>query len=444
MPDQVFSRDVRTDITGLRAHVAMGQLEPGAGEGIREIGRVIVETFGNLPVLGIHLQRHVGVGHHRVASDGRVFDIHRLVFFADVDRLPLRGAGRALPQFPVVVEQQVEIAVIPLRRVRGPRPFDTAGHRIAANATTGLVVPAHALRFKVGGFGRRAELLGVTVAMALPDSVATGRQGDGFFVVHRHPGKGDPHVVRRLERIGLAVHTLGIDIDQAHHHGRQRVFQIALAGIAAVGAATRCQPFLFRTPVNILFRMPDIFAAKGEAEGFQAHRFVGHVAGENHQVGPADLVAVFFLDRPQQTPRLVQIDVVRPGVERREALVALAATTSPIGDPVGAGRVPGHADHQPAIVAPVGRPPGLAVGHQGLEIVFQGVDVELLELLAVIEAGTHRVGLVILLMQDVQAQRLRPPVHVRHAGRGGAAMHDRTLTAGFRHFFIRRHFLSPE
>jgi hypothetical protein len=131
--------------------------------------------------------------------------------------------------------------------------------------------------------------------------------------------------------------------------------------------------------------MPDVLAAEGEAEGLQAHRLVGHVAGEDDQVGPAELVAVLLLDRPQQAARLVEVGVVRPGVDRREALVAGAGAAAAVGDAVGAGRVPGHADHQAAVVAPVGRPPVLAVGHQRLEVFLQRRDVELLEFFAIVE-----------------------------------------------------------
>src|SRR6202171_2296665 len=47
---------------------------------------------------------------------------------------------------------------------------------------------------------------------------------------------------------------------------------------------------------------------------------------------------------------------------------------------VGAAPVPGHPDHQPAIVAEVGRPPRLRVRHQGLQVLDDGVEVETLEL----------------------------------------------------------------
>ena len=174
--------------------------------------------------------------------------------------------------------------------------------------------------------------------------------------------------------------------------------------------------------------MPDVFAAEAEAEGLQAHRLVGDVAGEDDQVGPAELVAVFLLDRPQQAAGLVEVDVVRPGVERREALVAGAAAATAIGDAIGARRVPGHADHQAAVMTPVGRPPVLAVGHQRVQVVLQRVDIELLDLLAVVEVLAHRVGLGVVLVQDVEVEGVGPPVHDRCAARRHCAVHHRATT----------------
>ena len=170
--------------------------------------------------------------------------------------------------------------------------------------------------------------------------------------------------------------------------------------------------------------MPDVLAAEAEAEGLQAHRLIGHGAGQDDQVGPADLVAVLLLDRPEQAARLVEVGVVRPGIERREALVARAAAAAAVGDAIGARRVPGHADHQAAVVAPVGRPPVLAVGHQRLEVLLERLDVELLEFFAIVEVGAQRVGLGVVLVQDVEVQRLGPPVHVRTLSRRHAAVHD--------------------
>jgi hypothetical protein len=100
------------------------------------------------------------------------------------------------------------------------------------------------------------------------------------------------------------------------------------------------------------------------------------VAGEDHQVGPRDLAAVLLLDRPEQAARLVEVAVVGPAVERREALRAGAGAAAAVGDAVGAGAVPGHADEQRAVVAVVGRPPVLRVGHQRGEVGFTAREVE--------------------------------------------------------------------
>jgi hypothetical protein len=136
------------------------------------------------------------------------------------------------------------------------------------------------------------------------------------------------------------------------------------------------------------------------------------------------LLPYFFLIGQSRRRALSRLHVVGPGVQRGEALVAGAATATAIGDAVGAGRVPGHADHQAAVVAPVRWPPVLAVGHQGLEVILQRFDVKLLDLFAVVEVRPQRIGLAVVLVQDVEVQGLGPPIHVRHAGRCSAAVHD--------------------
>src|SRR5690606_19786590 len=115
-------------------------------------------------------------------------------------------------------------------------------------------------------------------------------------------------------------------------HCRQWVVQIPLARVTATGLAARCQPLLLRAPINVFLGVPDILAAEGETECLEPHGLISHGAGQNNQIGPADLVAVLFLDGPQQTPCLVQVGVVRPGVERSKTLIAGTATTTAIGD----------------------------------------------------------------------------------------------------------------
>src|SRR5690606_41894775 len=96
----------------------------------------------------------------RCPPDCSYTPLFRSVFFLDIDRLPLPGACRRFLQPPVVAEQQLEVAVVPLRRVSGPGAFDAAGHGVAADATLGLVDPAQALIIDIGGFWIRTQQFG--------------------------------------------------------------------------------------------------------------------------------------------------------------------------------------------------------------------------------------------------------------------------------------------
>ena len=170
---------------------------------------------------------------------------------------------------------------------------------------------------------------------------------------------------------GLPFGPLGVDVDQAHLDGAERVLELAVAGVALVA-----EPGGLRAPVDVLVGLPDVVAAAGEAEGLEAHRLQGDVAGQDHQVGPGELLAVLALDRPEQPAGLVEVGVVRPAVERREALLAGAGAAAAVADPVGAGAVPGHADHQRAVVAVVGGPPVLRGGQHLLDVRLHRVEVE--------------------------------------------------------------------
>jgi len=217
-------------------------------------------------------------------------------------------------------EEHVEVAHVPGGGVGFPRAFDAAGGGVRALATAELVDPAEALVFDARAFRLGAHQLGVAGAVGLAEGVAAGHQGHGFFVVHRHARKGLAHVAARGHGVGLAVRALGVDVDQAHLHGSQRVGEITLAAVAAVGLVAGGQPLLFMAPVDVFFRFPDVGAAAAETEGLEAHGFHGHVAGQHQQVGPRQLLAVLLLDGPQQAARLVEVAVVGPAVQRRKTL----------------------------------------------------------------------------------------------------------------------------
>ena len=316
------------------------------------------------------------------------------------------AAGRALRQLPFVFEQVLEEVVAPLGRRLRPGDFRAAGDGVGADARAVLALPAEALILERAAFRLRPDQRRIAGAVGLAEGVAAGDQRDGLLVVHRHAEERFADVLGRRDRVRIAVRPFRIDVDQAHLHRAERLRELAFAAVALVA-----EPRALGTPVE-LFRLPDVGAAAGETEGLEAHRLQRDVAGEDHQVGPGELPAVLLLDRPQQPARLVEVGVVRPGVERREALLAGAGAAAAVGDAVGARGVPRHADHQSAVVAEVGRPPLLRVRHQGMQVLDHGIEVEGLELLGVVEILAHRIGQGGVPMEHLDVQRVRPPVAV--------------------------------
>ena len=208
---------------------------------------------------------------------------------------------------------------------------------------------------------------------------------------------------------GLPFGPSGIHVDEAHLHGAERIGELPVAAVALVA-----EPRVLGAPVDLL-RLPDVLAPAAEAERLEPHRLQGAVAGEDHQVGPRDLPAVLLLDRPQQPARLVEVGVVGPAVERREALLAVRRAAAAVVDAVGAGAVPGHPDEERPVVAEVGRPPVLRRRHHRLDVLLHGIEVEGLELLGVVELRAHGIARRRVLVQDLQVQLVRPPVPVRPA-----------------------------
>src|SRR3954463_4475334 len=134
------------------------------------------------------------------------------------------------------------------------------------------------------------------------------------------------------ERVGVAVGALGVDVDEAHLDRGERLLELAVAAVALVA-----EPLRLGAPVDVVVRLPDVLAATAEAERLEAHRLQGDVPGEHDQVGPGQRPAVLALDRPQQPAGLVEVGVVRPAVERREALLTRSGPAAAVVDAVGAG-----------------------------------------------------------------------------------------------------------
>ena len=425
LPDQRLGRDLRAEVAHDRAHVAVGQLEPRAGEGVRERVLVDHETPRDRLVDRVEPEREVGREHHRGAALRRVVGVGDGIRACAILRLPLMRAGRTLGELPLIAEQDPEEAVVPGDRGVGPDDFETAGDRVAAYAGAEGALPAEALLFERGSLGIGADVVLRARTVGLAEGVTARDQGDRLLVVHRHPAERLADVAGRGERVRVAVRALRVDVDQAHLDRGQRVLQLAVAGVALV-----VEPGGLGTPVDVVVRLPDVYAAAAEAEGLEAHRLQGDVAGEDHQVAPRDLLAVLLLDRPQQPAGLVEADVVRPAVERREALLSGAGAAAAVVDPVGTREVPCHPDHERAVVAEVGRPPVLGVRQHRRDVPLHGGEVEGLELLGVVELLAHGVGHGGVLGEDLQVEPVRPPVLVGITLSGvREAVHDRTSPA---------------
>ena len=219
----------------------------------------------------------------------------------------------------------------------------------------------------------------------------------------------------------LAFRAFRVDVDEAHRVGPERLLELVV-GAPALGG----EPLGLAAPVHVGVGLVHVHPAAGEAEGLEAARLQGHVAGQDDQVGPGQLLAVLLLDRPQQPPGLVQADVVGPAVQRREALLAGAGPAPAIAEAVGARGVPRHPDEQARVAAVVGRPPVLGVGQHRRDVGLHGGQVEGLELRAVVELTVVRVGGGRVLGQDLQVEAVRPPLAVGVAlGRVDAAVDDR-------------------
>ena len=291
--------------------------------------------------------------------------------------------------------------------MRFPGALDAAGGRVCCVPAAKAADPSEALRLDRRSFGFGTEQTGVTRAMRFAEGVSACNQCHGFFVVHRHACEGFAHIPAGGHRIRLPIGAFRVHIDQAHLDRSQRVLKITLTAVAFIA-----QPGLFSAPIDLFFGRPDVLAAAGKAEGLESHRFECHVAGQDHQIRPGNLAAIFLLDRPQQTAGFIEVAVVGPAVERGKSLVARTCAAAPIGNTVCPCGMPGHANHQPAVMPPVGRPPCLRIGHQGMQILDDCIEVEATESLGVVKALTHRVRRPPMLMQDVQPQLIRPPLRI--------------------------------
>ena len=195
LPDKFFSRHVRPQIANARPHVTVGELEPGTRKGIGKLVGIFKKAPRNFFIRWVHAHRQVGGQHRRCQAFGRVVRMRNGAGTAAVFSSPLLRAGWAFRQFPFKAEQILKIFIGPLRRFGRPGHFQAAGDRVAAPAAAKAVVPAKALRLDAGRLGFFRNMGRRRCAMGFAKGMAAGDQRNGFFVAHRHAGKGFTNVM---------------------------------------------------------------------------------------------------------------------------------------------------------------------------------------------------------------------------------------------------------
>jgi len=264
-----------------RSHVAVRELVPGLREVDAERHRVVLEALDDLAVVRVALQRDVRREHHR-RHRLLALDVGRGGPEVLVERDPAPAAAGALLGRPLVVEQIVEVARVPLGRRLRPRPLDAARDGVLAFAGAVVALPAQALVLDRRGLGLGADVLfGVGRAVDLPERVPAGDERDRLLVVHRHPTERLADVRSGRLRVRVAVRPFGVHVDEAHH-GRAQ----ALLEFPGLREAIRGLPLVLGPPVDGLVRLERVLATAAESERLRAHRLDGDVPGEDHQVGP--------------------------------------------------------------------------------------------------------------------------------------------------------------
>src|SRR5438045_4722057 len=153
LPDQSLLRYQRAEITRDRAHVAVRELEPGAGECVGELIRVFVEPPRDLLICRIEAHRQIGRQH----SGHALFCLIERVRYGwlAIPGLPLFRSRRTCCQLPFVFEQVLKEQVAPLRWCLGPSDFRTAGDGIGSDPCAELAFPPEALVFESAAFRLR-------------------------------------------------------------------------------------------------------------------------------------------------------------------------------------------------------------------------------------------------------------------------------------------------
>ena len=211
LPNQIFFRHFRTEVTGFWPHITVGQLEPRPGKRLVKGLRIVEEAAGDLFKLRVEAQGQVGDQHGRFAlfpRIKRIRDNFRRIFGFELD-----SASRAAGLHPFIFKQVLEEVVAPLGGRLRPDHFQTGGDGIRTCAAAVAGVPAQALGFQWGGFRLGADVAGFGGAVGFAQRMAAGDQGDNLFIVHRHIAEGGANGRCGGQRLAAGVRSFRVDVD---------------------------------------------------------------------------------------------------------------------------------------------------------------------------------------------------------------------------------------
>ena len=155
---------------------------------------------------------------------------------------------------------------------------------------------------------------GRSSAMRFTERMTTGDERDDFLVVHPHIAESGTDGRSGRSRITAVIRTFRVHVNQPHFRCAQRRFcQFFRMAVFKPGS--------FVTPVHVQIRFPDVFATGTKTKGAEARIFQRDVTRQDVEICPGNFLTIFLLHRPQQAARFIEADVIRPGVERREALL---------------------------------------------------------------------------------------------------------------------------
>ena len=153
------------------------------------------------------------------------------------------------------------------------------------------------------------------------------------------------------------------------------------------------QPSILASPVNILIWLPSIFSPTTKTKRLKSHRLKRDIPRQNKQVSPRNLLTILLFDWPKKSPRLVNIHVVRPTIQRSKPLLSSTGTTPTIANPIGTSAMPRHPNKLRTVMSKIGGPPLLRIRHQSPQVVLQSLIIEFAKLLLVGEFRTERIRL---------------------------------------------------